>query len=163
MPATETQPATIGTLLREENVRLGLEATDKTALIRDLVTSLSTESKSNLEEVADAVLERERRLSTGVGYGVALPHAKTPAMETTEVMMAVLAEPLDFDSFDGDPVRLVFLMVGPPSASRQHIQMLGRVSRILNDESTRKKLLAAETAAEVVSIFVTAEGKLSNR
>ena len=161
MPATDTQPATIGALLRKENVRLGVEATDKEALIRSLVKSLSTKGEVDLDQVAEDVLERERRLSTAVGYGVALPHAKTSAVDSTEVMTAVLAKPLDFESFDGEPVRLVFLMIGPPAASRQHIQILGRVSRILNDESVRGQLLEAKDPSDVVAVFESAERKFS--
>ena len=162
MPATDAQPATIGTLLKKEHIRLGLKASDKSALITELVDSLTVDGV-DLDEVAEAVLERERHLSTGVGYGVALPHAKTSAVESTEVMFAVLPAPIDFDSFDKEPVRLVFLLVGPPGASRQHIQVLGRVSRILNDESVRNQLLEAKSPDDIIEIFDSAERKLGSR
>lgn len=161
MPVTETLPATIGTLLRKESVRLGVEASDKEELIRTLVGSLPvTDQNVNLEQVAQAVLDRERRLSTGVGYGVALPHAKTAAVESTQVLFATTASPVDFDAFDGEPVHLVFLMVGPTQSSSQHIQILGRVSRILNNETTRTRLMKADSDEEILAILRSAEDKL---
>ncbi|MFV1980533.1 MAG: PTS sugar transporter subunit IIA, partial [Rhodothermia bacterium] len=130
MPATGIQPATIGALLTEENVRLGVEASGKTALIRTLVAALASDPDEDLERVTEAVLEREAVLSTGVGYGVALPHAKTGGVDETRVLFAITASPIEFEAFDGEPVRLVFLIVGPARSSRFHIQILGRISRI---------------------------------
>lgn len=161
MPATEILPATIGALLTKENVRLGVEASDKEGLIRTLVRSLpATDPELDLEEVAQAVLDRERLLSTGVGYGVALPHAKTAALNSTQILFATTASPVEFDAFDGEPVQLVFLMVGPTRSSAQHIQILGRVSRIFNDEATRTRLLEADSEEEILDIFQSAEDKL---
>ena len=160
MPATEIQPATIGALLTEENVRLGVEASGKTELIRMLVAALVTDPDENLSQVTEAVLEREALLSTGVGYGVALPHAKTGAVDETRVLFAITASPIEYDAFDGEPIRLVFLVVGPARSSRSHIQILGRISRILNDEQVRMQLIEAETASDVIAVLESGEAKL---
>ena len=160
MPATGTQPATIGALLTEENVHLGVDATDKNDLIRTLVGALDFESGDDLERVAESVLERESRLSTGVGYGVALPHAKTTCVSETRLLFAVTSTPIDFEASDGEPVRLVFLMVGPPSSATKHIRILGRVSRILNDEQVRGELLDSATPAQVIETLEAAEARL---
>jgi len=160
MPATGILPATIGALLTEENVRLGVEASGKTELIRTLVAALASDPGEDLEQITGAVLEREALLSTGVGYGVALPHAKTGAVNETRVLFAITASPVEYDSFDGEPVRLIFLVVGPARSSRLHIQIRGRISRILNDEHIRGLLIEAETASEVIAVFESAEAKL---
>ena len=160
MPATGIQPATIGALLTEENVRLGVEASGKTALIRTLVAALAADPDEDLEHVVEAVLEREALLSTGVGSGVALPHAKIEGVDETRVVFAITASPIEYDAFDGEPIRLVFLVVGPTRSSRLHIQILGRISRILNDEQVRTQLIEAETASDVLSVVESAEAKL---
>ena len=160
MPGTGTQPATIGALLDRENVHLGVDAADKADLIEMLVGSLVTAEGSDLEQALTAVLARESELSTGVGDGVALPHAKTTAVSETQVLFATTRNPIDFESFDGEPVSLVFLMVGPPSSSTHHIRILGRVSRILNDENTRNELLGASTPEQVIRVFEAAEARL---
>lgn len=162
MPATGIQPATIGALLTEENVRLGVEASDKTALIRTLVAALAVDPDEDLGRVTEAVLEREAVLSTGVGYGVALPHAKTGAVDETRVLFAITASPIEYDAFDGEPVRLVFLVIGPTRSSRLHIQILGRISRILNNEQVRTRLIEAETASDVIAVIESAEAKLKS-
>lgn len=162
MPAKGTYPATIGALLTEENVLLGVEASDKTELIRELVAALTTGTEEEFEQVTEAVLEREALLSTGVGYGVALPHAKTGGVDETRALFAVTASPIEYDSFDGEPVRLVFLLVGPVRSSRVHIQILGRISRILNDESVRAGLTEAKSNHEVIQIFESVEAKLTS-
>ena len=162
MPATGTHPATIGALLTEENVLLGVEASDKTELIRAVVAALATGSEENLEQVTEAVLERETLLSTGVGYGVALPHAKTSGVDETRALFAITADPVEYDSFDGEPVRLVFLLVSPARSSRAHIQILGRISRILNDENVRAGLREAMSSRDVIQIFESAEAKLTS-
>lgn len=162
MPATGTQPATIGALLTEANVRLGVEASDKTELIRTLVAALAKNPDEDLNDVTEAVLGREALLSTGVGYGVALPHAKTAGIDETRTLFAVTAAPIEYDAFDGQPVRLVFLIVGPAQSSKSHIQILGRISRILNDEQVRGKLLRAVTASDVIAVFESAEANLAS-
>jgi mannitol/fructose-specific phosphotransferase system IIA component (Ntr-type) len=160
MPATGTQPPIIGALLTEANVLLGVDASDKTTLIRSLIEALVTGPDEDLEQVASAVFARETLLSTGVGYGVALPHAKTGGIDETRAIFAVLATPVEFDAFDGEPVTLVFLLVGPTRSARTHIQTLGRISRILDEENTRAQLLNAKTPLEVVAVFESAEAKL---
>ena len=164
MPATGTLPATIGALLKE-NVHLGVDAADKDELIKRLVGELvSAEegSDASAHEVAESVLQRESLLSTGVGYGVGLPHAKSSLVPETLVLFATTASPVDFDSVDGEPVQIVFLMVGPPSRSTAHIRILGRVSRILNNEDIRQRLLESSTVAEVIEIFESAEAGLKS-
>ena len=162
MPPTETQQAIIGGLFSSENVLLGVEASDKSELIHKLVDKLPLSPEVNRRQIAEAVLERESLLSTGVGEGVALPHAKTMAIDKTSVVFATTAAPIEFDSFDQQPVRLVFLMVGPPRSSSHHIQILGRISRILNDDSVRLALTEAEDVETLISTLQNAESKLKD-
>lgn len=160
MPATTTNPADLTRLLSERSIRLGVQAENKAELIKELVGRLPFAAAVDRSQIANAVLEREALLSTGVGHGVALPHAKSPDVEHTVAVLATTAEPLDFEAFDEKPVQIVFLMVGPERDSRAHLRVLGRISRILNDGDTRQRILAAKSSASVVETLRAAEATL---
>ena len=117
------------------------------------------ESEEQLEAVRKAVFEREKIMSTGVGKGLAIPHAKTKAVTENHAAFALLKEPLDFDSIDGEPVRLVFLLVGPESNNSQHIKLLSRISRLMNSGSFRETILNCTSTEEILNAFQDEEEK----
>lgn len=104
---------------------------------------------------------REARMSTGVGQGLALPHARTNAVRETVAAFATLATPVDYDALDGDPVRLVLLMAGPEAERSGHVRLLSRVSRLMSAPNVREGLLAARTAEAVLDTFRDAEASLA--
>ncbi|MAL16092.1 MAG: hypothetical protein CL670_12075 [Balneola sp.] len=133
----------------------------KKELINALVNALEEkmESEEQLEAVRKAVFEREKIMSTGVGKGLAIPHAKTKAVTENHAAFALLKEPLDFDSIDGEPVRLVFLLVGPESNNSQHIKLLSRISRLMNSGSFRETILNCTSTEEILNAFQDEEEK----
>ncbi|HEY5563975.1 MAG TPA: PTS sugar transporter subunit IIA [Rhodothermia bacterium] len=160
MAATENT-ATLGDLLEAGSVHVGIVAENKTDLLQQLINSFrGFDGVTDLQAVADSVFEREAMLSTGVGYGIALPHAKTKAVSKTLAVFATTSKAIDYDSFDQQPVRLVFMLIGPPNASRDHIRVLGRISRLLQMEQIREKLLEARTPAEIIDILHSAEDRI---
>lgn len=141
-------------LLIPETVRTDLRPEDKSELIEALVQSLApTLPDGALGEVRQAVLERERLMSTGVGKGFALPHGKSTAVQRNHAAFAVLQNPLTYDSVDRQPVRLVFLLVGPSADSSTHIQLLSRISRLMNRDAFRERLLDCRTPDTVLQAF----------
>jgi len=94
--------------------------------------------------IFDALLERERLGSTGVGNGIAIPHAKLPGLARLQGLFARLDPPVDFDAVDDQPVDLVFLLLAPESAGADHLKALARVSRLLRDRPICEKLRGAE-------------------
>jgi len=160
LAATENT-ATLGDLLEAGSVHVGIVAENKTDLLQQLINSFGgCDGVTDLQAVADSVFEREAMLSTGVGYGIALPHAKTKAVSKTLAVFATTSKAIDYDSFDQQPVRLVFMLIGPPNASRDHIRVLGRISRLLQMEQIREKLLEARTPAEIIDILHSAEDRI---
>jgi len=156
--------ATIGDLLETGSIHVGVTASDKADLLQQLIRSFGgRDGVGDLRAVSDAVLEREAMLSTGVGDGIALPHAKTPAVTKTLAAFATTSAPIAYDSFDNKPVRLVFMLIGPPSASREHVRILGRISRLLQREPIRQQLIAARTPAEIVTILQAAEENIPSQ
>ena len=148
-------------LLTPEAVRIGLAGGTKKAVINQLIDVLSGHSAiSSLETVREAVFEREGVMSTGVGKMLGLPHAKTAAATETVAAFATTDEPVDFGAIDDQPVRMMFLLVGPASDKSRHIKILGRISRLVSRDSLREKLLNVKSPDEVIQILKASEAEL---
>lgn len=140
--------------LNEDNVILNVEAKDKYELIDKLIEVAAKSGKIlDKEKVREAVYEREKILSTGVGKGFAVPHGKTDAVNDIVLAFAITKEPLNYEALDNQPVRLVMLMVGKDSLVSSHIKLLSRISRLMNNDEFRESLLNAKTKQEVLEIF----------
>jgi mannitol/fructose-specific phosphotransferase system IIA component (Ntr-type) len=136
--------------LRPESVLIGLEKGTKTEIIRRLVDLLPLENGAgDAEGVLRDVLERESVMTTGIGRGVAIPHARTNHVKGLMAAIAVAPKPLPFDAIDGKPVRIFFLLVSAPGAGNPHIQALSHISRLLNDERHKEALGSATSVEEV--------------
>ncbi len=144
----------ISDILQEEFVSTKLPGKTKDEVLNSIIELLGNSKKiKDLEKVRDAIFEREKIMSTGVGKGFAIPHGKTDAVADIVAAFAVTSEPVDFQSLDGEPVRLLFLLVGRDNMVGPHIKLLSRISRLMNKDEFRKKLLTAKSPSEVVQFF----------
>lgn len=144
----------ISDILNEQLVVTGLQGTSKDEIIDAMIDLVSTSPKVlDKGKVRDAIFEREQIMSTGVGNGFAIPHGKTDAVSDIVAAFAVTAEPIDYQSLDEKPVRLVFLLVGKDSMVGPHIKLLSRISRLMNKEDFRRRLLDMKTGREVIDMF----------
>lgn len=151
----------VSELLRPENIRIGLPGATKQEVVDRLIDVLDGAPEVlNLEAARADVWTREEQMSTGVGNGVALPHARSGAVRGTVLAFATAAEPIDFGSIDGEPVQLLFLMLGPEAAVDRHVRLLGRISRIMAAPSIRERLIEAASPEEVLDIISEAEAAL---
>jgi PTS system fructose-specific IIA component len=158
MPRTATA---IHQILAPERVRVGLPGTDKEVVVNALLDLLEGhEAVGDLDRVREAVWSREGELSTGVGKGLGLPHAKTSAATGTVAAFAITEAPVDFSAIDGEPVHLVFLLVGTEAAKSEHIRILSRISRLVSRQGLRESLMEAETPEDVLDAFAEAERNL---
>ena len=147
-------------LLDEHTVNPDLEVKNKKQAINAMVDMLSSKMDAEaLEEVRSKVFERESIMSTGVGKALAIPHCKTKAVEENFAAFAKLNKPLNYDSIDSEPVKLIFLLVGPDSKHSHHIKLLSRISRLMNSASFRDKILASETSEIILEAFKEEEEK----
>lgn len=145
-------------LLSPARVRVPLRGASKPALLEELVEVLrASGAVDDAAAVLQAVREREAVLSTGVGAGVAIPHGKSESVAQLAMAAGVTEAPVDFDALDGQPVRLLFLLVGPDSEAGQHVKALGRISRLVRRDGFRERLLAAATAEEFLAVLAEAE------
>lgn len=142
-----------------ERVKLPLEGREKEAVIRELARLLagSEGTPERADDVAEAVLEREAVLSTGIGGGVALPHGRTGAVSELRLAAGTVPDGVDFDALDGRPVRLVFLLVGPVESAGAHVKALSRLSRMLGRTGLRRRLVECGDAEEFLEILRQAE------
>ena len=159
MPTTQTTE--INQLLQPEHVRIGLPGRSKTDVIDALVGLLDGhQAIDNLDAVRKAIFEREDMMSTGVGKGLGLPHAKSSAATETVAAFATTAEPVDFGAIDDAPIRLLLLLVGPEEHKSQHVKILGRISRLVSRDSLRERLIAAPDPQTVIEVLREGEAEL---
>ncbi|MGF1670748.1 MAG: PTS sugar transporter subunit IIA [Balneolaceae bacterium] len=153
----------IHTLLDESTILADLKVKNKTDLLNELIDLLESDvDHQQLEEIRKAVFEREQIMSTGVGKGLAIPHGKAKNIDKTLAGFALLNNPVDYESIDDEPVKMVFLLVGPDKKSSIHIKLLSRISRLMNSSEFRNKLLACKSPAEIHDTFRREELKYFN-
>ena len=137
-----------------------LEIDDKKDLLHKMVDVLKEQvNNEQLEDIRDAVFEREKIMSTGVGKNLAIPHGKVGSIEQNYASFAVLKEPIEYDSIDDKPVNMAFLLVGPAGENRLHIKLLSRISRLMNSTSFRTTLSECKTPEEIYEAFHEEEVK----
>lgn len=140
--------------LPRELVRVPMAATQKRAAIEELVDLIVAQKlTADRERLLAAVLEREAQRTTGVGRGLAVPHAKTDACSKLIVAFGRTAEPIEFEAIDRQPVRVLVLIAAPPAQTNPHIQLLARISRLFNTEAIRDALLEAPDADTVYELI----------
>jgi fructose-specific phosphotransferase system IIA component len=144
----------ISDILTPDVIEVGLDVKDKDDSLHKII-SLAQKSNRILDmnKVTESILEREKLVSTGVGKGFAIPHSKTDAIRDIVAAFVITKNPIDFDSIDGEPVRFIFLLVGKETLLNTHIKLLSRISRLMNKDEFRSKLLEAKTKEEVLGIF----------
>ena len=148
-------------ILKPENIKVPLVATDKLQAIHELVDLLGANGEVNSpKKVLDAVLEREGTRSTGIGAGVAIPHGKTDGTDHLALAVGKLAEPIDFGSIDGRPVSIIWLLISPPDQTKPHIHALARVSLLMTADDFRSTLAAADTPQKVFDAIAAQEAKM---
>jgi mannitol/fructose-specific phosphotransferase system IIA component (Ntr-type) len=131
-----------------QRIRVPLAAADKAAAIRELAAAATEGKGTVVDEVVQAIEERERMYSTGLGYGVAMPHARSGELTDVRLAAGVSAVPIDFGAIDGEPVRLFFLLVGPEREAGTHVKALSRLARMVRRLDVRTRLVGARSGEE---------------
>jgi fructose-specific phosphotransferase system IIA component len=141
-------------LIAPNVVKVPLASKTKTEVIRELIDVLDKAGKlSEAESVFKAVIARENMGSTGLEKGIAVPHAKTDKVKNITLAIGITPDGVDFDSLDGEPSKLFFLLLAQPSQSGPHIEALAEIARITRSQSFCRLLVNAKTSEEVVELF----------
>ncbi len=152
----------ISEFLHESTVRIGLEARNKIAAIEELIDVLVEEHEvrvASRASVIQSVLDREKMMSTGMEQGVAIPHGASDSVEDVVAALGVSRLGIDFHSLDGRPAHIIILLILPANEYSAGVQTMGGISKLLTHEGLRKRILGAETPAEVMDILIEEEEK----
>ncbi|WP_046178690.1 PTS fructose transporter subunit IIABC [Domibacillus tundrae] len=141
-------------LLKKDTIIMDLSATDKASVIDELVAKLDQAGRLNDRSAyKEAILAREAQSTTGVGEGIAIPHAKTAAVKTPAVAFGRVKNGIDYDSLDGQPSNLFFMIAAPDGANEAHLEALSSLSGFLMDSGFRDELLNARDENEIIQAF----------
>ncbi|MGQ9644045.1 MAG: PTS sugar transporter subunit IIA [Ignavibacterium sp.] len=148
----------VSEILSKEFIIAELNSTDKESAINELIDLFNNDPRvDDIEKVRQAVLDREKIMSTGVGKGFAIPHGKTDSVKEIIAAFGRKKDGIEYDALDGNPVNLIFLLVGRDTMISAHIKLLSRVSRMMNRDDFRLRLLNAETSEEIMNVFLEEE------
>ena len=147
-------------LLNEKSIMLNVKAVSKEDALQQITELMSKQGNvSDLELYRKDVLAREKEGSTGVGEGIAIPHAKSAAITKAGLAAMVIPEGVEFDSLDGQPAKIIFLIAVPQEAKNEHLDILSELSAKLMDTNFTAKLIAAKTVKEFISCFAQDSGE----
>lgn len=148
----------VSELLKPEFIIADLKGESKEDVIIELINLFKDDPRvENLEKVKSAVLDREKIMSTGVGKGFAIPHGKTNAVKEIIAAFGIIKDGIDYNSLDGQPVNLIFMLVGKDNLISTHIKLLSRISRLMNKDDFRNRLLEAVSSDEIIKLFTEEE------
>lgn len=147
-------------LLKKDTVIIDLAATSKDAAIDEMAKKLHIAGRlNNFDGFKEAILKRESQSTTGIGEGIAIPHAKTDAVKTPSILFAKSAKGVDYESLDGQPAHLLFMIAASDGTNNEHLETLSRLSSLLMDTTLRENLLAAQSPEDVIRIIEAKENE----
>lgn len=143
-------------LLEEENILMELKSATKDGIIEEMLDLLVANGKiKDRESALKAIVDREKKMSTGMQHGIAIPHGKTDSLTGGKLVtaLAIKKDGVDFGSLDGKPSKIFIMTLSPLNRTGPHIQFLAEMSQVLNDPQKRDSILQATTAHEVMNIL----------
>jgi PTS system fructose-specific IIC component/PTS system nitrogen regulatory IIA component len=141
-------------LFSPEFIQVDLQAEDKEEVFEELVDRFCLAIRSDArEDILEALREREMKMSTGIQKGIAIPHGKTNAVDRVCGMLGISRRGIDYEALDGNPVHLLFMVLGPPADSEKHLRVLQRLAELLADPQFFADLAAQKDAQSVSGIL----------
>ena len=147
---------TLGSLLSVGQIIPEMKSTERWAAIVELIDLLVEKGavrKADRESVLAALRQREETMSTGIGFGIAIPHASSNCVNEVVAAFGRSSAGIEFDSLDNSPVKFIVLFVVPKDQFQVHLRTLAAIAKFLNDKSVREQLGRAESAEEILAIF----------
>jgi len=141
--------------LKKEAIIGDLKSTDKKEVLEELVTPIAGMIDVELEELVRILMERERLGSTGIGGGIGIPHGKLKNLDSLVLGFGLSRKGVDFESMDGRPTHIFFVLLSPENSTGLHLKLLARISKLLKDEDFKDKLLNAADSEALYNIIET--------
>ena len=147
--------------LNKKAITAHLKSDDKEGVIRELVDLLAKAGviKSKKEEIVKILMAREALGSTGIGQGIGIPHGKSPNIKSLVAAFGLSENGMDFESLDGEPGHIFFLLLAPEDSAGPHLKALARISRLLKDKYIREMLKGAATEKDIIKIITDEDNK----
>lgn len=142
--------------LKKSNILINAKAKTRWELIDEMLELAVKNREINAKDsqvIRNALNEREKSMSTGIGNGVAVPHCSTDVVKELIIIMAISSRSIDFDSIDSNPVRIAFLLIVPKEKLSHHIKTLANIAKLMSNESLRSDLLNLKTQNAVLKII----------
>jgi PTS system nitrogen regulatory IIA component len=152
----------ISELLTDKLIIPELKAREKKQALEEMVAHLATHKQGiHAKELCTVLMEREKLGSTGIGNGIAIPHGKLDGLDTICLVFGRSSAGIEFESLDGRPVNLIFLLIAPSNSAGVHLKALARLSRLLKEKRFRDNLLRTSTPAELYASIVVEDEKIT--
>ena len=151
----------ISQILKKECVFPDLRSTTKKQVIKELSENISSEIENlNAEKINEILTEREKLCSTALDSGIAIPHGKLSEISKIIMGIGISKKGIDFESLDGEKTHIFILLIAPHNASKPHIEVLARISKIFKNKRLREKILNSETKEEIYNLVIDENEKL---
>jgi PTS system fructose-specific IIC component/PTS system nitrogen regulatory IIA component len=149
-------------LFPPEFIKIGLEAEDKDEVFEELADVFCHASRLDIrEDILEAIRERERKMSTGIQKGIAVPHGKSNAIDRVYGVLGISKKGIDYDALDGEPVYLLFMVIGPQSSTEKHLRILKRLAELLENPQFFTDLAAQNDPAQASAVIKKYENILT--
>jgi len=140
-------------VLQKESILVDMQASDKKGVLEELSSPVAQLAEVNGKDLVRVLMDRERLGSTGIGGGIGIPHGKLKDLKTLVLGFGLSRKGVDFESMDGRPTHIFFLLVTPENSTGLHLKLLARISKILKNDPIRERLLKASSSDEVLAII----------
>ena len=141
-------------VLKKEAININLTARDKKGVLDELVAPVASSAGATKDQLVKVLLERERLGSTGIGKGIAIPHGRTTSAAEITIAFGKSRDGVDYESIDGKPVHLVFMIIAPPQdENNMYLPILGKMVEVLSKSKNRNKLIDAESFSEFIEVI----------
>jgi len=148
-------------IFKKELIKLDYYALDKKSCLQDMVDFLYQDKiLSEPDQFLASILEREKLMSTGIGRGIAIPHARSSNVSRLRIIVFVLENELDFDAIDGEPVKILFMIAVPEDMKQEYMKVLSQLSNFCKEADNRDKLLSARNQSEIYELLKRIENEV---
>lgn len=149
-------------ILRTDCIKVPLVSNEKQAALFELVELMGeVGAVTDVQQLKDAVWQRESQRTTGIGHGIGIPHGKTDCLDELHMAIGLPAAPIEFGAIDNKPVDLIILLASPADQTSAHIQALAKISRILTDDVFREAVKKAESSEQLYEMLIQHEAELA--
>lgn len=139
--------------LTHDTILVDLQSKDKMGILEELVAPVAVAAKTKAADLVKVLMEREQLGSTGIGGGIGIPHGKLKNLDNLILGFGLSRQGVDFESMDGRPTHIFFLLITPENSTGLHLKLLARISRLLKNEPFKEQLMQARSADDVIAVI----------